>query len=333
MAPGEDSARGARVQDNTAPGPRIIAIDAARGAALLGMAIYHLSWDFAYFHLAPSDLPTNPPMRLFSHTVAATFLFLAGVSLALAHPGGLRRAAFWRRLAIVGGAAALVSAATYLSAPDEVILFGILHCIAAASLLAAPLIALPAWVALILSALVLAAPWFLASAAFNPPALVWLGLGTVLPQTLDWRPLAPWAAFVFLGLALTRLNARRLLASPLARWRPARGDWRVFGWAAWAGRHSLAIYLIHQPVLFAILFAATSLTGAEARWATAEFSKVCQRECIEGGGAPDLCAPACACVVKGLQDAGLSRALARDRLDDGEREQYSRIVRSCSPGL
>ena len=327
MAPGEDSARGVMEQDKTAPGQRIVAIDVARGAALLGMAIYHLSWDFAYFHLAPLDLPTNPPMRLFSHAVAGTFLLLAGVSLALAHRGGLRRAAFWRRLAIVGGAAALVTAATYFSAPDEVILFGILHCIAVASLLAAPLIVLPAWVALLLSALVLAAPWFIASPALNSPFLVWLGLGTVLPQTLDWRPLAPWAAFVFLGLALTRLNLNGLLASPLARWRPAAGAWRMF---AWAGRHSLAIYLIHQPVLFAILYAATSLTGVEARWASAEFSKVCQRECIEGGGEPELCAPACACVVKGLQDAGLSHALARDRLDDAQREQYTRIVRSCS---
>jgi uncharacterized membrane protein len=333
MPPGEDSARGARVQDKTAPGPRIIAFDAARGAALLGMAIYHLSWDFAYFHLAPPDLPINPPMRLFSHAVAASFLFLAGVSLALAHPGGLRRAAFWRRLAIVGGAAALVTAATWFSAPDEVILFGILHCIAMASLLAAPLITLPAWIALGVSALVFAAPWLFASPAFNPPALVWLGLGTVLPQTLDWRPLAPWAAFVFLGLALTRLNLDGLIASPLARWRPGPGDWRVVAGAAWAGRHSLAIYLIHQPVLFAILYAATSLTGVEARREAAEFSKVCQRECVEGGGAPEVCAPACACVVKGLMDAGLSRALARDSLDDAQREQYSRIVRSCSPRL
>ena len=202
------------------------------------MAIYHLSWDFAYFHLAPSDLPTNPPMRLFSHVVAGAFLFLAGVSLALAHPGGLRRAAFRRRLAIVGGAAALRQRGDlfFRAGRSDPVRHSSLHRLA--SLLAAPLIALPAWIALVLSALVLAAPWFLASAAFNPPALVWLGLGTVLPQTLDWRPLAPWAAFVFLGLATDaaksaapdRFAARALapVDQRLARRSPGRGAiaWR-----------------------------------------------------------------------------------------------------------
>ena len=47
----------------TAPcGPpgRIAAIDVARGSALVGMAVYHLSWDLAYFvftlsHPPPAD--------------------------------------------------------------------------------------------------------------------------------------------------------------------------------------------------------------------------------------------------------------------------------------
>ena len=237
MAPGEDSARGARVQDNTAPGPRIIAIDAARGAALIGMAIYHLSWDFAYFHLAPADLPINPPMRLFSHMVAGD-VSVAGGRVAGARPSraACAGAAFWRRLAIVGGAAAPRQRGDLsLLRRTRSILFGILHCIAAASLLAAPLIALPAWVALILSALVLAAPWLLAS----PRSIRRRSSGSALGRSRRRRSIGARSrhgrAFVFLGLALTRLNARRLLASPLARWRPAPGDWRVFGWARLGG--------------------------------------------------------------------------------------------------
>jgi uncharacterized membrane protein len=315
-------------QGETTPSPRIAAIDSARGAALIGMAIYHLSWDLAYFHLAPAYLPMTPPMRLFSHAVAGAFLLLAGASLALAHRGGVRWPAFWRRLAVVGGAAALVTGATYFFAPDETVFFGILHCIAAASLLAAPLMRTGPWRVLAFGAACLVAPVLFANAAFNPPALVWLGLGTVPPHTLDWRPLLPWSGCVFVGLALTRLNFRALIGSPLARWRPS---FRLARALSWAGRHSLAIYLIHQPILFAILFAATSLTGAGALQAAAEFAKVCQTECVAGGGAAAVCAPACDCVVKGLQAAGLSRALARDSLDDAQREAYSRIVRACSP--
>jgi uncharacterized membrane protein len=317
-------------QGETTPGPRIAAIDAARGAALIGMAIYHLSWDLAYFHLAPVDLPATPPMRLFSHAVAGAFLVLAGISLALAHRNGVRWRPFWRRLALVVGAAALVTGATYFFAPDETVFFGILHCIAAASLLAAPLMRMNPWAALAVGAACLIAPLLFASALFNPPPLVWLGLGTVPPDTLDWRPLLPWSGCVFVGLALTRLNMRALIGSSLAQWRPKVRAARAL---AWAGRHSLAIYLIHQPILFAILFAATSFAGAGAGagQATAEFTKVCQRECVEGGGALEVCIAACDCVVKGLQEAGLSRALARDSLDEAQRERYSRIVRGCSP--
>ena len=308
---------------------RIAAIDAARGAALIGMAFYHLSWDFAYFHLAPPDFPMTPPMRLFSHVVAAAFLGLSGVSLALAHRETLRWPAFWRRFGVVGGAAALLSAATYLFAPDDAIFFGILHCIALSSLLAAPLLRLPPWAGLVASGAAFAAPLLAASPAFNPAALVWLGLGTIPPRTLDWRPLMPWSGFVFLGLALTRLNLARLIGSRIAQW---RAGGRIGGALAWAGRHSLAIYLIHQPILFGLLFAATDLTGVEAAYESDQFTKVCQRECVAGGGAPEVCAPACQCVVQGLKEAGLSGAIAQDRLDDAQREKYSSVVRGCSVG-
>jgi uncharacterized membrane protein len=316
-------------QGETASGPRIAAIDVARGVALIGMALYHLSWDFAYFRLAPAEFPLVPSMRLFSHAVAGAFLMLVGVSLALAHRGEIRWRAFLRRLVVVGAAAALLTLATYFYAPQQTIYFGILHCIAVASLLAAPLLRLPAWVALALSALALAAPWLVASPAFDSAALVWLGLGTVAPETLDWRPLTPWGGLVFLGLALTRLNFARLSASPLWRWRPAS---RVGHALAFAGRHSLAIYLIHQPVLFGVLFAATELTGFTAARQREEFTVVCQRECVAGGGELEFCATACACVTQGLQQAGLSRAVARDSLDDAQRQDYSRIVRACSAG-
>ena len=68
---------------------RIDAVDCARGLALIGMAVYHFSWDLADFRLASPMLPFTPQMRLLSHIVASAFLALVGVSLALAHRNGL----------------------------------------------------------------------------------------------------------------------------------------------------------------------------------------------------------------------------------------------------
>ena len=198
---------------------RVDAVDCARGLALVGMAIYHFSWDLADFRLAPPMLPFTPQMRLLSHTVASVFLALVGVSLALAHRNGLNLRAFWRRLAIVAGAAALVTAGSFAFAPSEPITFGILHCIAVASLIAAPFVTAPAWASLAMGFAAIAAPWLGRSTLFDPPWLLWLGLGEALPNTLDWRPLLPWAGVVFLGLGLTRLPASSLAeaAGPLAR--------------------------------------------------------------------------------------------------------------------
>ena len=156
---------------------RVDAVDCARGLALVGMAVYHLSWDLADFRLAPPMLPFTPPMRLLSHIVASVFLALVGVSLALAHRKGLNLRAFWRRLAIVAGAAALVTAGSFVFAPSEPITFGILHCIAAASLIAAPFVTAPAWASLAIGLAAIAAPFLGRSTLFDPPWLLWLGLG------------------------------------------------------------------------------------------------------------------------------------------------------------
>jgi uncharacterized membrane protein len=60
-------------------------------------------------------------------------------------------------------------------------------------------------------------------------------------------PLAPWSAAVFIGIALGHLLARKRFAplSPLA-YAPQ--------WLRWLGRHSLVIYLVHQPVLLGVLW-------------------------------------------------------------------------------
>jgi uncharacterized membrane protein len=303
---------------------RVDAVDCARGLALIGMGVYHLSWDLADFRLISPLLPFTAPMRLLSHGVASVFLALVGVSLALAHRNGLDIPAFWRRLAIVAGAAALVTAASLVFAPGEGIFFGILHCIAVASLLAAPLVAAPAWASLAVGLIAIAAPLLLRSTLFDPPWLSWLGLGEAFPNTLDWRPLLPWAGVVFLGLGVARTpGVLARLMSP-KRWRAASAPWRA---ACFAGRHSLPIYLVHQPILIGLLSALAAWGALAPKPDDSAFLAECQRACVAKGRAADDCDSACRCVADAIERSGEADRLAT--LDAASRARLQTLADAC----
>lgn len=239
---------------------RIALVDLARSAALLGMAIFHFTFDLELFgHLPPGTTAWPGFWAVFARTVAGSFLFLAGVSLYLAHGDGIRWKAFLRRLARVTGAAALVSLATYMAMPDQYVFFGILHAIAVYSVLGLAFLRWPP-IALVAAALAFyAGRSLLSDPAFSAPWLLWTGLSPYPPLTADFEPLFPWFGTVLLGIA-TASAARRLgLTELLAAW-PARSR-RWIDRLTWPGRHSLVIYLIHQPLLLAIVGGFTWVFG------------------------------------------------------------------------
>jgi uncharacterized membrane protein len=303
---------------------RVDAVDCARGLALIGMAVYHLSWDLADFRLASPILPFTPTMRLLSHSVASVFLALVGVSLALAHRNGLKFRAFLRRLAIIGAAAALVTLASLVFAPGAGIFFGILHCIAVTSLLAAPFVAAPAWVSLAVGFAAIVAPALVHSRLFDPPWLLWLGLGEALPNTVDWRPLLPWAGVVFVGLGVARApGVLARLTSP-TRWRAASGPWRAL---SFAGRHSLPIYLVHQPILIGIVYALTAWGGLAPKPDNSAFLAECQRACVAKGRAAADCESSCQCVADAIEHSGEANRLAT--LDAASRAELKALADAC----
>ena len=303
---------------------RVDAIDCARGVALIGMAIYHLSWDLADFRLAPPMLPFTPQMRLLSHTVASAFLVLVGVSLALAHRKGLNVRAFWRRLAIVAGAAALVTAGSFAFAPSEPITFGILHCIAVASLLAGPFVTAPAWASVAIGLGAIAAPFLIRSPLFDPPWLLWIGLGETLPNTLDWRPLLPWAGVVFLGLGLTRPPGVMDWMKRPDRWRARSAPSRAI---CFAGRHSLPIYLVHQPILIGLLAALTAWGPLAPKADRSGFLASCQRACVAQGRPDAECETGCRCVADAVDHSSDADRLAT--VTPERRADLKRLADAC----
>ncbi|MDQ2091475.1 heparan-alpha-glucosaminide N-acetyltransferase [Marimonas arenosa] len=230
---------------------RIVALDLARSAALLAMVVFHFTFDLEMFGLIARGTIGSPPWQLFAQCIAGSFIFLSGVSLWLAHSGGVRPRAFLRRLALVAGAAALVTLATRIAVPEIFVFFGILHCIAVAGVVGLAFLRLPSGVTLAAAAAVWVAPGFLTGPGFDHPWLIWTGLATQVPPTLDFVPVFPWAGPALAGLAVARLADRGGLIEPLRQAGPPQA---VMRWLAWPGRHSLIVYLVHQPVLMSLVW-------------------------------------------------------------------------------
>jgi uncharacterized membrane protein len=279
----------------TAPAPgRVVLLDVARGFAVVAMVGYHLVWDLGNFDYIDPFFPYSAWFKNSGHAIALSFLFIAGVSLVLAHERNPSFGPFWRRLARLAAAAALVTLGTYLVFPQSFVFFGILHCIAAASLLAAPFLFLPWPAALAAAAAAFLAPRFLAAPVFDAPWLSWIGLSTVEPATNDYRPLLPWSGALLAGVAFARFPGA-LHALGVA---PAPREWgvRIAGAVSWLGRHSLAIYLLHQPLLFGLFLALARLSAPSEDQFAKNFVAACETRCEADGGAPEFCHAACLCV-------------------------------------
>lgn len=305
------------------PARRLATIDLARGIALVAMMIYHFTWDLSFLGLIATDIRDIPAWTWFARTIAASFLVLVGVSLALAHRERFDTHGFLRRLAIVAGAAALVSAGTYLVLPASFVFFGILHAIAVGSILALGFLRLPLALVILAAGATLLLPEFFRLDTFSEPWLVWLGLGTQVPPTADFVPVFPWFGFILAGIVLGRgIDPARLAPADLLP-RPAR-------LLARAGRNSLTIYLLHQPILFgALSLLAMAILPKPDPEATG-FLAACQAQCRSAGGEALVCTSLCRCAVGALKAEGLWQSVLADRLDPAQRGRMEAISRRCA---
>lgn len=229
---------------------RLQSVDLLRGLAIALMIGFHFSYDLAHFGFARFDF-YHDPFWLHARTlILSMFLLTAGISLTLATRSGLRWRPYLRRLGWIAGCAALISLASHLMFGPRWIFFGVLHFIAVASLIGLPFVRAPR-LALAAGLTLLVLGNTVAQPIFDRPALQWIGLMTHKPPTEDYVPLLPWFGVVLVGIFLGDRLWLRKPAARLARWRSDRPPVRLL---ACAGRHSLLIYMLHQPLLIGALW-------------------------------------------------------------------------------
>jgi uncharacterized membrane protein len=309
------------------------AIDAARGLALVAMFVFHFCWDLAYFRLTPEGFTDSAGFHGFGHAIAASFVFIAGLGLTLAARSGLDLHGALMRIGLIAVSALAITAVTYLIFPEAFIWFGILHLLALGSALSLPLLFAPAFLVAALALVALVLPLVISKPVFDEPLLQWLGLGTHPPITNDWRPLLPWLGVMLLGLLAGRAVAAKGLPQPIGTWQPKSFLGRGF---VWGGRHTLVLYLTHQPVLFALVFVGATLTApreADILGTQSGFMRGCETQCVTTGGEAGLCTRACGCIAQDATDKGMGRAVARNQLTPDEQVKFNDITKACLRAL
>ena len=231
-------------------------LDALRGLAIVWMAAFHFCFDLNHYGLLVprQNFYADPFWTVQRATIVTLFMFVAGLSQAVAIDAGQGWPRFWRRWAQITGCALLVSAGSALMFPQSWISFGVLHGFAVMLVLARGAAPLGRWLwPLGLTCVLL--PQFVQHPFFDTRWTNWVGLVTRKPVTEDYAPVLPWLGVMLWGLAAGRwllARQRGVLAGPapvLVRPLAALGRW------------SLTFYMLHQPLLIGAILAWRALAA------------------------------------------------------------------------
>ncbi len=212
---------------------RYDSLDIIRGFTVVLMIIFHFCFDLDYYSLIDVDIIKDPFWYFFPRLIVFLFLFATGMSLTVAHSAEVKYKAFGKRLLLISFWAAVVSLVTYFLFPDSWIYFGTLHAIAVISIFTLPFLKYPKFAAVTTLAL------FIPSIMFDR-TLPWFELPH---SSWDYISPFPWLGASLLGVFAVH-NGLQLI--PIKNSSISRS-------LKFLGRHSLVIYLIHQPILFGLL--------------------------------------------------------------------------------
>jgi uncharacterized membrane protein len=220
-------------------------LDALRGVAIVWMALFHFAFDLNHFKLLDpaQNFYRDPFWTVQRACIVTLFVFIAGLSQAVALQAGQSWPSFWRRWAQIAACAVLVSIGSALMFPKSWISFGILHGMAAMLVLARLASPLSARWLLPVALLCIALPHLVQHPFFDTRLTNPFGLGTRLPVTEDYAPVLPWLGVMLFGLLagrwLLRVQGGTFAGAVPAVARPL----------AVLGRWSLSFYMLHQPML------------------------------------------------------------------------------------
>ena len=308
---------------------RIVLLDVVRGLAIVGVVLYHFAFDLRLLELVAIDVTQHPTWVNFARVLSSIFLVLAGINLVQAHRSGMRWRAFWRRVGVIAIAALGISAITFVLYPDMLVYFGILHAIAAFSVLSVPFLRTPLWGVVAVALVVLALPFFFSDPLFNTRMFSWIGFWVVPPFTGDLVPIFPSFGLMLAGVVVARWVMDRgddkRLAAVIVKSRISKG-------LAVAGRWSLIIYLVHQPLMLAVLYPVAAIVqpSIEQQSRSEAFYGACFSNCLEVSANATQCKVYCQCSLEQVEADNLWDIVNAPQSTAEQLQVVGSITRLCS---
>lgn len=234
---------------------RYALLDELRGLNLISMMIYHGMWDLIYIFGVWVGWYADWQGHLWQQSICWVFILLSGFCLPFGHHS-------FRRGATVFGAGAVVTVVTMLFMPEDVVWFGVLTLLGSAMLITAllekTLQKIPPVVGFFISFALFvltyhsaAGYWGVGSLYLTLPAglfrnylTAFVGFYPVGFYSTDYFPLLPWMFLFWTGVYLHHLIGKERM-QPLHK--------SICPPLGWLGRHSLILYMLHQPVIYGVL--------------------------------------------------------------------------------
>jgi uncharacterized membrane protein len=217
---------------------RIWELDFLRGIALLLMIYFHIIYDLKDMWNYPVSYSSGINFYI-GKLSAVLFIIISGISCSLSR-NNLKRGLK------VFGIAMAITIVSHLYGSEFGIKFGILHFLSICMMLY-PLFGKLKWYLLILVGTALISLGFLLDdikVSFD--YLFPFGITSLAFSSSDYYPLLPWMGIFLYGNALAKLLYAKKTSLFSFTIKP--------NIISWLGRNTLLIYMLHQPVIIAIIY-------------------------------------------------------------------------------
>ena len=246
-------------------------IDLVRGLNLISMIIFHAMWDIVYiFGVNIKWYKSGTLVEVWQCSIACTFVLLSGYC----YRNSRHRLKNGIKVFVAG---LIISLITYVFMPENLIMFGVLTMLGSCMLILNPLVK---WLDKVgaIPGIIVSLVLFISTYNVGNGSISCMGLGSVnLPKSLysnifmtymgfpsmefysaDYFGIVPWIFLYIVGFYINKLvreiDKNKKWCCYIKEGANKLDKFRYIEWIRVIGRNSLVVYMLHQPIVYGILW-------------------------------------------------------------------------------